>query len=155
MNQKLIVLATALLFVLASLPGVSSAESQCDISAGLPLDDALSDTDGGTKPNARVTATVVATSGYFILSDSIETSSNGTRRGSGSTTSVEPHPEITGVLEPIAAISASFTQSCKHRNIFGTSSCTAAASITARQYPLDCLPELILSEINKEEQALD
>lgn len=126
------------------LPTTGSAEeNMCNAEAGKVISKSLSDTDGGTKPNARVTVKVEASPDYFILVSSIETDSVGTRKGSGSQLSVEPHPAVSGILEPIAAISATFQQSCKHRNIFGTSSCTAAGRIQAIEYPIKCLPDLV------------
>lgn len=142
--MRFMTIVVALLVVPATaqeLPSVISDDS--DACAGEIKTDVMSRTDGGTKPNTTVIAYIEADLGYFIMVSTIETDSDGSRKATSSQLTVDSHPEITGLLEPVAALSATFRQSCRHRNIFGTSSCTAVARITAMQYPLSCLPTMI------------
>lgn len=148
--MRLLALAAVMLAIPAmAQEDASAADSPTDQCVGETKNATASRTDGGTKPNATVRAQIEAPAGYFLLTSTIETDSTGSRHATGSQLTVEPHPEVTGILETVAARSIAFTQSCRHRNIFGTSSCTAVARIAATQYPLECLPTLITRSLEE------
>lgn len=111
-----------------------------------------SDTDGGTKFHANVTATILADEGMFIWEKSLVSSSGGSRELKKEELRrltfehMKNNPLRFSVLR-----GASFSTWCEGKNITGTSSCTATANISGQQYPMACAKELLEAELRSSE----
>ena len=103
-----------------------------------------SDIDGGTKPNAHATATIKASDDHFILGKTVKWSRSGTNRFKSHKATKNPHQlaKDTEYANVILA-SASYYVGCEHKNIFGTSTCRATASIVGQQLPNECIAAIL------------
>ena len=123
----------------------------CDATLVDLVIDEESRTDGGTKPNVSVTAEIIAPGDKFIYGPSLTESRTGTRHFDKDDSEREPHYSVADTdFSDLFLQSASYTVRCEHENIFGTSTCTATARLSAKLLPERCIPFLI----NKESEAL-
>lgn len=109
-------------------------------------------TDGGTKPNTHATATITADKDMFIYGPSIKLASTGSRHESGLPRLLKsPYNENIKNSEFKNSIlqEASLTVWCSHSNIFGTSSCTATATISAKLLSTSCIKYIAEKELDK------
>ena len=123
----------------------------CDATLVELVIDEESRTDGGTKPHESVTAEIIAPGDKFIYGPSVIESRTGTRYFHRDSSKREPHYSVADTdFSDLFLQSASYTVRCKHENIFGTSTCTATARLSAKLLPEGCIPFLI----DKESEAL-
>ena len=109
-----------------------------------------SETDGGTRPNTTVTATITAKDGHFIYEPSIIMNRNGTREHKWTRSNTTPLPQVVGTsFENTILASASQSVRCEHYNPFATSSCTATSTISGKQLAIECIDFLIDKEREK------
>ena len=130
---------------------LAELEQACDATLVELVTAEESRTDGGTKPHASVTAEIIAPGDKFIYGPSLAESRTGTRHFHRHSSKKEPHHSVADTdFSDLFLQSASYTVGCKHRNIFGTSSCTATARLSAKLLPERCIPFLI----DKQREAL-
>lgn len=125
----------------------SRLENICNADSVDFTTDTKSDTDGGTRPNTTVTATITASDGYFIYEPSIVMNNRGTREHEWTRSNTRPLPQVVGTsFENTMLASASQSVRCEHYNTFGTSSCTATSTISGKQLAIECIDFLIDKE---------
>lgn len=126
-------------------------DAYCSADAVKPVRAVRSKTDGGTKPNAAVTATIVADDGYFIYGPSITRSRTGTRSYKKQRYTTEAHEVSKGTaFSGTILAKASYRVWAGRRSTFGTSSVTATSNLSGVQIDENCLEYIF----DKEKRAL-
>ena len=121
----------------------------CSLTEIEPLQKGCYDPDGGTRPNAACTATIVAPEGKFILASTIKATYTGADHQVESKVSHTPHADYADeIVSSMILSQVSNWSRCEHRNRTGTSRCAAAAQVAAISYPLTCVPEMLQDVLN-------
>lgn len=143
MMLKNMVLASMFATVAIYTP-VSAQENTCQLSKISAKSDSQSDTDGGTRANASVTAIVEASNGFFIWGPSVKYTNNGSRSPRAPSATVTPHPVVANapILHTLILKQATYTATCYDIGRLGDASCTATAFIVGTQFPIECLDAL-------------
>lgn len=129
---------------LARKKAEADLKTLCTASNVEVLSDTKSDTDGGTKAHANVTATITAKAGNFILASTIAKNHTGSREFRWEEYRTTPHKLAkTSGQKATFLQSASLEVQCNKHNTFGTSSCTSTATISGKMFHNDCIKYIL------------
>lgn len=123
---------------------------ECSLAKIVTKRDSQSDTDGGTKANAQVTAVIQADANSFIWAPSVVEDRSGSRSPTApQPVKYTPHSSTKNheILRGLVLSKATYTVGCYDRDALGNASCTATASISGTQYPMDCMDQLIRDKL--------
>lgn len=129
---------------LARKKAEADLKTLCTASNVTVLSDTQSDTDGGTKAHANVTARITAKNGSFILASTITRNHTGSREFRWEEYRTTPHKLAkTSGQKATFLQSASLEVQCNKHNTFGTSSCTSTATISGKEFHNDCIKYIL------------
>lgn len=122
-------------------------DAYCSAEAVKPISVTRSDTDGGTKQNAKAIATLVADEGYFIYAPSLKRTRNGTRNYKNSSYSTQSHERSKGTaFSQTILYKAQYTVRAYKKRWHGNGSVTATATLSGVQISEACLEYVIDKE---------
>lgn len=149
---KSTIFASFAAMALTAAPTLAQQAEGCSLGQIETKRGQASDTDGGTRANAKVTAVIQADPGSFIWGPSVSYSNAGSRSARATSANVTPHPSVKDkpILHRLVLSKATFTATCYDVGRLGDASCTATANISGTQYPMGCRDALVTEKLKEE-----